>query len=589
MMRPAPGDARSYLATRSGTDAKRVILNILDQIWQDGFIIGAVSAWKMSPDPQYVPKGSVTVTCDAGHDHDCPGAAGLLIRSRNKEGKKVYLLHKRDDGTWATPGGGLHPREDAFTGALRESTEEIGPLPQMRDSHRVVDDHGGWAYTMYIVDVRRPFQPQLDEGTTPDEVTGAGWFTRKEMRDIPLHEPFADNWRTYRKSIGDTVINSAAGKSWRYRSPLDDADKAPIPPDPRVKLMNRLIRAGIPRAQAMQLAAAFMTWEQTYANALRTQITETLLKLIARIMRRQQDGKITQDEAKAELNRVLRDEGRARRIALTELTRLSGVAALEVYKISEVDFVRWVTEHDAKVCQACRQNAEAGPVAVRADFPSGDAAPPAHPNCRCAIIPTKDKDPFAVSLEDWIEPYHKGGQVTGARDWLSSKSAETPVVSTVHHQLGHEGLWHTPDRHVGSAQQLPAYIQNVARALMRDHGMGESQAIATAINAVKDWAAGRAWGGRVKVTPEVRAAAGRAVAEWESLRASHHKCLSCGCHMPDHEHDDDRHFTLRDLQDAAETAGISTRQAAENIADTTRAMPVSGNPWLTSSLQEACG
>ena len=91
----------------------------------------------------------------------------------------------------------------------------------------------------------------------------------------------------------------------------------------------------------------------------------------------------------------------------------------------------------------------------------------------------------------------------------------------MHHPLGHEGLWHTPDRHVSTVQQLPAYFQNTARALMRDEGMGEQEAIATAINAVKEWAEGRAFGGKVKVTPQVQAAAQRALAEWSALRASH--------------------------------------------------------------------
>ena len=101
------------------------------------------------------------------------------------------------------------------------------------------------------------------------------------------------------------------------------------------------------------------------------------------------------------------------------------------------------------------------------------------------------------------------------------KSARTPIVSTQHSPLGHEGLWHTPDRHVSTVQQLPAYFQNTAKALMRD-GMGEQQAIATAVNAVKEWAEGHAFGGKVKVTPEVQAAARAAIAEWDDLKASHH-------------------------------------------------------------------
>ena len=107
------------------------------------------------------------------------------------------------------------------------------------------------------------------------------------------------------------------------------------------------------------------------------------------------------------------------------------------------------------------------------------------------------------------------------RDWLC-KSEQTPVVSTQHHPLGQEGLWHTPSKKVPEKQQLPAYVQNTARALMRDQGMDESQAIATAINAVKSWAAGEAFGGHVKVTEEVRQAAQNALKEWEDLKASHH-------------------------------------------------------------------
>ena len=84
-----------------------------------------------------------------------------------------------------------------------------------------------------------------------------------------------------------------------------------------------------------------------------------------------------------------------------------------------------------------------------------------------------------------------------------------------------KGLWHTPSKKVPQLQQLPAYVQNTARALMRDQGMDESQAIATAVNAVKEWATGRAFGGKVPVTPEVQQAAQRAMDEWAQLRASH--------------------------------------------------------------------
>jgi hypothetical protein len=105
---------------------------------------------------------------------------------------------------------------------------------------------------------------------------------------------------------------------------------------------------------------------------------------------------------------------------------------------------------------------------------------------------------------------------------VKKKSARTPAASTVHHPLGTHGLWHTPSKKVPQRQQLPAYIQNTARALMRTQGMDESRAIATAVAAMREWAAGTSFGGKEKVTGEVRQAARDALAEWDALKETHH-------------------------------------------------------------------
>jgi hypothetical protein len=112
--------------------------------------------------------------------------------------------------------------------------------------------------------------------------------------------------------------------------------------------------------------------------------------------------------------------------------------------------------------------------------------------------------------------------------WMTStpdpypKSVQTAEVSTVHHPLGHEGLWGTPGKKVPELQQLPAYVQNTARALIRTQGMDESRAIATAVNAIREWAAGTSFGGKTRVTPEVQQAARAALAEWDRLKETHH-------------------------------------------------------------------
>lgn len=79
-----------------------------------------------------------------------------------------------------------------------------------------------------------------------------------------------------------------------------------------------------------------------------------------------------------------------------------------------------------------------------------------------------------------------------------------------HEKVGHtnQGLWHQ------KGMQLPAFIQHIANDLIKERGMPESQAIATAISQCKKWAAG----GR-DVKPETRAKAAAAIAEWEALKA----------------------------------------------------------------------
>lgn len=74
----------------------------------------------------------------------------------------------------------------------------------------------------------------------------------------------------------------------------------------------------------------------------------------------------------------------------------------------------------------------------------------------------------------------------------------------------------TGDNWLKKVSGLPVYVRAIAHSLRRG-GMDESRAIATAIATVKRWSAG---GG--KVTPETRARAAKAVAEWEAKKAASH-------------------------------------------------------------------
>jgi hypothetical protein len=98
-------------------------------------------------------------------------------------------------------------------------------------------------------------------------------------------------------------------------------------------------------------------------------------------------------------------------------------------------------------------------------------------------------------------------------------TAQTPIASTVHHPFGSPagpGLWHV------KGMELPAYIQNVAHALIRSGAAhDESRAIEMAVGVVQNWAAGHDGQGN-RVSADVQAAATKAIAEWEAKRAIAH-------------------------------------------------------------------
>lgn len=63
-------------------------------------------------------------------------------------------------------------------------------------------------------------------------------------------------------------------------------------------------------------------------------------------------------------------------------------------------------------------------------------------------------------------------------------------------------------------------------------------------------------------------------------------CLSCGCHMPNNTHSDPRHFTLAELKAAANAAGITPVEAANNIVETVADLVADPTPPNRNSRPE---
>ena len=121
------------------------------------------------------------------------GAAGLALRHTDALGVRRYLLAERGPyvqhpHTWAFPGGALRGDETPEEGALREATEEFGPIPAHTVAEVIVDrpaGAGGWTYSTVVVDV----VDQVDLAAPTDhENTGRTcWASLEEMVDLRLH------------------------------------------------------------------------------------------------------------------------------------------------------------------------------------------------------------------------------------------------------------------------------------------------------------------------------------------------------------------------------------------------------------------
>lgn len=99
-------------------------------------------------------------------------------------------------------------------------------------------------------------------------------------------------------------------------------------------------------------------------------------------------------------------EERADLIAMTEVAAANSYGALAGYEEAESMGITvrksWLMLEDA--CDICQENADAGVIDLDEEFPSGDLAPPGHPNCRCVLVPEVEDEEGNVTESESEEP-----------------------------------------------------------------------------------------------------------------------------------------------------------------------------------------
>lgn len=110
---------------------------------------------------------------------------------------------------------------------------------------------------------------------------------------------------------------------------------------------------------------------------------------------------------------------RATLIAVTEMANAycDGILQLgqELQQSGIVMVKHWLTVGDDRVSDGCRQNEEAGWIAIDAAFPSGHQRPPRFPGCRCDLL--TDMKGFEQSLEQMKGLTQIEKEEVGYPDW----------------------------------------------------------------------------------------------------------------------------------------------------------------------------
>lgn len=87
--------------------------------------------------------------------------------------------------------------------------------------------------------------------------------------------------------------------------------------------------------------------------------------------------------AAKQINDAIGDPARALTIAITETNRAVSLGAIKTYKDAHLEKMEWQTSDP---CPECAQNSEQV-IDIGGTFRSGAQQPPAHPHCRCALLP----------------------------------------------------------------------------------------------------------------------------------------------------------------------------------------------------------
>ena len=170
-----------------------------------------------------------------------------------------------------------------------------------------------------------------------------------------------------------------------------------VMPDPAVGMVTNIRSRAVKWAHDRAAEMVGMKWvggELIQNPAAEWQITEGTREMIrAQVVEAMQNGDSVQELAGRLKESHAFSNTRARTIARTETAMADNMGNLIGWeKTGLVAGKRWITAEDDKVSAICNTNGDMGVIGLHEHFAHGGTTPPAHPNCRCTVVPVLAED-----------------------------------------------------------------------------------------------------------------------------------------------------------------------------------------------------
>jgi SPP1 gp7 family putative phage head morphogenesis protein len=230
-------------------------------------------------------------------------------------------------------------------------------------------------------------QPNISDNRAQDRARARAWVmlnVRVNMTALVgvLERVYAEGWVTGEAAADEAVAQAREAKKaadddlidWALWSPGDEA-----------------------AALLLRPSKAFQRFLASFGITLK-ELTNTTVNDIGNSIADALEQGLSANQAAKLIKRNVASSSRALMIAVTEQNRAMSAATVNRYKEMQIAEMEWEVSDP---CDKCAQNANQI-VPIGGTFNSGNTQPPAHPNCRCALLPVipdfGDEIPMGATL-----------------------------------------------------------------------------------------------------------------------------------------------------------------------------------------------